>query len=189
MVWHRRRRCLSECLPHHQKELDRDLCNVGTRHVEEPSALAFPLRIMVSSVVHEGSYWETRGDRPICSTTACARAELKAAESTARPTGRVGRRYNWLPVHSNRFCEKSARPHQANSYETTALAREGQDTSVGDHPTGTQRLRALIGSRVRPRRTYKDHESPFLGPPKPLIHLFCPLNSRLRCQTSSRSST
>ena len=108
---------------------------------------------------------ETRGDQLACSTTACARTELKTAELTASPTERVGRRYNWLLVHSNRICEKSARPHQANPWETTALARERQHAFVGA-PTGTQRLRVLIDPGVRPRDTYIDHHSPFLGASK-----------------------
>jgi len=66
-----------------------------------PSALVFPPGVTVSSTIHEGGIWRREAIGQSTHPYSCAGAKRKMAESTARPAGRVGRRYNWLLVRSN----------------------------------------------------------------------------------------
>lgn len=80
-----------------------DLCKVSAHNVGRPSVLAFPPGVTVPSTVHEGGIGREEAIGRSTYPRTCAGANWKTAGSTARPAGRVGRRYNWLSVRSNSY--------------------------------------------------------------------------------------
>lgn len=84
-----------------------DLCEVGAHHVGRPSVQAFPPGVTVSSTVHEGGIGRQEAIGQSTHPRPCVRAKWKTVEATARPAGRVGRRYNWLSVRSNSYTQQA----------------------------------------------------------------------------------